>query len=101
MFVFGLGKMRIDGITQPNLLHINVGTGKDVMIKELAETLREVVGYKGKIVFDHSKPDGAPRKLMDVSLLTHLGFISKTDLRSGLLRTYHAFRQIIFQRVTN
>ena len=74
--------------TQPRLSHINVGTGVDVTIRELAETLAEVVGFEGRIEFDTSKPDGMPRKLLDVSLLERLGWKASTDLRTGLERTY-------------
>lgn len=74
--------------TAPRLSHINVGTGVDVTIRELAETLAEVVGYEGRIEFDASKPDGMPRKLLDVSLLEGLGWKAQTDLRTGLTLTY-------------
>lgn len=67
---------------------INVGTGVDVTIKELAETIASIVGYKGKIVWDTSKPDGTPRKLMDVSKLNDLGWKHKIDLEEGIKSTY-------------
>jgi GDP-L-fucose synthase len=67
---------------------INVGTGEDVSIAELAELVREVVGYSGEIRFDSSKPDGAPRKLLDVSRLRALGWRPQISLREGLQRTY-------------
>lgn len=66
----------------------NVGSGSDVSIRELAETVKEVVGYTGNIVFDTSKPDGMPQKLMDVSKLKDAGWIYKTELKDGLLKTY-------------
>jgi GDP-L-fucose synthase len=74
--------------TQPMLSHINVGTGTDVTIRELAELVREVVDFPGRIVFDSSKPDGAPRKLLDTSRLTRLGWRPKIGLRDGLASTY-------------
>ena len=77
--------------TQPMLSHINVGTGTDVSIHELAELIREVVDYSGTIMFDRSKPDGAPRKLLDTSRLTKLGWVPKIGLRDGLAETYAWF----------
>ena len=66
----------------------NVGTGADVTIRELAETIMEIVGFKGEIVFDASKPDGTPRKLLDVSRLRNIGWRSHTPLVEGIRRTY-------------
>ncbi len=77
--------------TQPMLRHINVGFGEDVTISGLAETIASVVGYVGRIEFDASKPDGAPRKLLDSSLLRNLGWVQSVDLREGLTLTYNAF----------
>lgn len=74
--------------TQPMLSHINVGTGVDCTIKELTETVAKVVGFEGDIVWDSSKPDGAPRKLMDVSRLKALGWQPRTGLEEGLYNTY-------------
>lgn len=68
--------------------HINVGTGKDCSIKELAESIAEITGFNGKLRFDSSKPDGTPRKLLDVSKLNQLGWASKIDLKSGLSDAY-------------
>lgn len=78
---------------QPMLSHINVGTGVDCTICELAETIKRVVGFKGKLVFDTSKPDGTPRKLMDVSRLRALGWQATISLESGLSNTYTWFVQ--------
>ncbi|GHG27591.1 GDP-L-fucose synthase [Deinococcus indicus] len=72
---------------------INVGTGVDLTIRELAELIAEVVGFTGELVFDASKPDGTPRKLMDVSRLAGLGWSATTDLRSGVQQTYDWFLQ--------
>lgn len=74
--------------TQPMLSHINVGTGTDVTIRELAELLAEAVGYEGKITFDSSKPDGTPRKLMNVERLAALGWQSQIGLKEGLQSAY-------------
>lgn len=79
--------------TQPMLSHINVGTGTDCTIRELVETVAKVVGYQGRIVFDASKPDGAPRKLMDVSRLKQLGWQAQVSLEQGLQQTYQWFLQ--------
>ncbi|BBU69658.1 GDP-L-fucose synthase [Fluviibacter phosphoraccumulans] len=77
--------------TQPMLSHINVGSGVDCTIRELAETIARVTGFTGKLVFDASKPDGTPRKLMDVSRLKNLGWQSKIDLKAGLCDAYKWF----------
>lgn len=77
--------------TQPMLSHINVGTGLDCTIRELAETIARVTGFTGKLVFDASKPDGTPRKLMDVSRLKNLGWQSTIDLEAGLRDAYKWF----------
>ncbi len=77
--------------TEPMLSHINVGTGVDCSIRELAETLCQVIGFEGALVFDTSKPDGTPRKLLDVSRLKQLGWEAKIGLREGLAETYQWF----------
>jgi GDP-L-fucose synthase len=69
---------------------VNVGCGQDVSIRELAETVMQVVGFDGRIVFDTSKPDGTPRKLLDVSRLAELGWRAQTPLREGIARAYAA-----------
>ncbi|HEX7003915.1 MAG TPA: GDP-L-fucose synthase [Trueperaceae bacterium] len=70
---------------------INVGVGKDISIRELAELIREIVGFDGELVFDRSKPDGTPRKLLDVSLLSSLGWRAQIGLREGIRGTYDWF----------
>ncbi|MCO6055378.1 GDP-L-fucose synthase [Pseudomonas sp. MOB-449] len=77
--------------TEPMLSHINVGTGKDCTIRELAETLAKVTGFKGCLSFDSNKPDGAPRKLMDVSRLKALGWEASIGLEDGLRDAYQWF----------
>jgi GDP-L-fucose synthase len=79
--------------TQPMLSHINVGTGVDCTIRELAETMAKVVGFEGKLVFDTNKPDGTPRKLMDACRLKSLGWQASTSLESGLQQTYQWYQQ--------
>ena len=69
---------------------LNVGTGEDVTIRELAETVMDVVGFDGNIVYDHSKPDGTPRKLLDVSRMSALGWRARTGLREGIEYAYAA-----------
>jgi GDP-L-fucose synthase len=78
--------------TQPMLSHLNVGTGVDCSIRELAETVARVTGFGGRLVWDASKPDGAPRKLMDVSRLAALGWLATISLEEGLRNTYAWFR---------
>lgn len=72
---------------------VNIGTGKDCTITELAELIAEVVGYKGNIAYDATKPDGTPRKLLDVSKLENLGWSAKTGLREGVEKTYALYCQ--------
>lgn len=71
----------------------NIGTGKEITIRGLAEMVKEVVGYEGELVFDSSKPDGTPRKLLDVSRLEAAGWIYKTELRDGIEKAYGWFRE--------
>ena len=78
------------GVFEPPL--VNVGVGEDVTIRELAETVADVVGFQGDLSFDTSKPDGTPRKLMDVSRLHAMGWKARTGLRDGLAAAYQAFR---------
>jgi GDP-L-fucose synthase len=91
VFVMNLDDAAYQKNTQPMLSHINVGTGIDCTIKELAETVARVTGFKGKLVFDSGKPDGAPRKLMDVSRLRSLGWEASIRLEAGLRNTYQWF----------
>ncbi|HKC34420.1 MAG TPA: GDP-L-fucose synthase, partial [Chitinophagaceae bacterium] len=67
---------------------INIGMGEDISIKELAEMIKEITGYKGKIVFDTSKPDGMSRKLLDVSKLSSLGWTASIELKDGVMQVY-------------
>ncbi len=71
---------------------VNIGTGEDVTITELAMLIKEVVGYEGSLVYDHTKPDGTPRKLMDVSKLTQLGWKYSIELKDGLKRVYGDYK---------
>jgi GDP-L-fucose synthase len=76
---------------------INVGTGKDISIKELSHLISEVIGFYGKIIYDSSKPDGTPRKLLDVSNLKNLGWNYKTELREGIILTYNHFLKEFYE----
>jgi GDP-L-fucose synthase len=81
-------------LTKPMCSHLNVGCGNDLSIKKLSEMIREVVGYKGQINFDPTKPDGSQRKLIDSRRLNSLGWYSKTTLKEGLIKTYVDFLKI-------
>ncbi len=91
VYVMNLDDETYQANTQPMLSHINVGTGMDCTIRELAETMKRVVGFEGELVFDTSKPDGTPRKLMDVSRLKALGWEASISLEQGLAQTYKWF----------
>ena len=77
--------------TEPMLSHINIGTGEDLSIRDLATTIGQIVGYQGRIAFDTTKPDGTPRKLMDVGRLRSLGWRAQISLRDGLALAYADF----------
>jgi GDP-L-fucose synthase len=91
LFVMGLDAATYRAETRPMLSHINVGSGRDVTIRELAETVASVTGFRGRLVFDAGKPDGAPRKLMDVSRLARLGWTASIGLEEGIRGTYRWF----------
>ena len=77
-----------DSYTKPTLSHINIGSGVDLSIRELSETIKEIVGYRGNLLFDNSKPNGSPRKLLNVSKLNSMGWKYQTNLKTGLKKTY-------------
>ena len=89
--VMNLEKATYDQHTQPMLSHINVGCGEDVTIREVAEAISKTVGYQGEIIFDTTKPDGTPRKLMDSSRLNALGWRARVGLEAGLHAAYQDF----------
>jgi GDP-L-fucose synthase len=72
---------------------VNIGTGKDLSIKEISEIVKEVVGFQGEVIWDESKPDGTPRKLLDITKLKNLGYQPHDDLRTGITKTYEWFKQ--------
>ena len=91
IYLLLLDKSRYDQDSSPMLSHVNVGTGEDVTIRELAELISGAVGYEGKLEFDDTKPDGTPRKLLDVSRINKLGWSAKTPLQQGLEGVYSWF----------
>jgi GDP-L-fucose synthase len=91
VYVMNLDKTTYDQYTEPMLSHINVGFGSDVTIKQLAQTISEVVGYQGNIGFDTSKPDGTARKLMDSGRLNSLGWHAQVNLKDGLTKAYQDY----------
>ncbi len=91
VFVMNLDAEKYNQETKPMLSHLNVGTSIDCTIKELVETVAKVIGFQGEIIFDTSKPDGTPRKLLDVSRMAKLGWQAKTSLEDGLNKTYQWF----------
>lgn len=91
LFVHNLDLKTYQKITSPMLSHINIGTGIDVTIKQLAENIKKVVNYKGSLKFDHTKPDGTPRKLLNVDLLKSIGWEAKKELIEGLKISYKDF----------
>ncbi|WP_430447043.1 MAG: GDP-L-fucose synthase [Pseudomonas piscis] len=93
VYVMELAEEQYQAHTRPMLSHINVGTGRDCTIRELAETIAKVTGFKGRLVFDSSKPDGSPRKLMDVSRLSLLGWRASINLEDGLSDAYRWFSE--------
>ncbi len=88
LYVMGLERSVYQAHTEPMLSHLNVGVGTDVSIRELAETIKKVVGFDGKLRFNPDKPDGSPRKLLDVSRLSGMGWRASIGLENGLRDAY-------------
>jgi len=95
LFVLNQDKSVYQANTEPMCSHINVGAGKDITIKELAETIKQVVGYDGEMIFNTNKPDGAPRKLLDVTRLRNLGWTRSIEIQPGLALTYSWYEKTI------
>ena len=95
VFLMNLSNEKIDAILANgrSVPIVNIGCGEDATIRELAELIADVVGFSGELVFDASKPDGTPQKLLDISLVTQLGWTPRTSLREGLAETYAEFVQ--------
>ena len=91
IFIHELDKDEFESNTKKMQSHVNIGTGIDLTIKELAQTTKQVVGYKGRIIFDTTKPDGSPRKLLNVDLIKKLGWKAQTKLIDGLTLSYHDY----------
>ena len=91
LFVLELDKKIYIDNTQPMLSHINIGTGKDITILELAQTIKQVIGFKGRLVFDIKKPDGPSRKLISTKRLDSIGWRYSVDLKTGIKKTYKAY----------
>jgi GDP-L-fucose synthase len=96
LFVDDMAQAVVFGLENklPDYLY-NVGTGEDLTIKQLAETIQKIVGHQGDIVWDSSKPDGTPRKLMDISKMHALGWKHKVNLEEGIQKTYNWFLENI------
>ena len=91
IYLMNLDKKIYSEQTSSMCSHVNVGSGRDLAIKELAETIKEVVGFKGEINFDLTKPDGIPRKLLNSELIKNLGFKPEISLKNGLIKTYQDY----------
>lgn len=89
--VFMMERINAKDLYENGITHLNVGTGKDLSISDLANLISEVVGFSGKIEYDSTKPDGTPRKLMDVTRINSLGWKYKTELSEGVTKTYQWF----------
>lgn len=89
---FSLENIDAKDLYENGITHLNVGTGEDLMISELATLIAQITGFKGKIEYDTSKPDGTPRKIMDVSRINNLGWKHKTSLEEGIKLTYEWYK---------
>ena len=90
-YIMNLSKETYEKLTSPMCSHINVGYGTDLTIKELAENIKEVIGFKGSIIFDPTQPDGTLRKLLDSQILNDFGFRPQVSLKEGLIKTYEDY----------
>jgi len=93
LHVMNLDEATYRAATQPMLSHINIGTGEDCSIRELAETIARVTGFQGRLIFDATKPDGMPRKLLDITLIRSLGWEPRIPLEAGLKNAYQWFTE--------
>ena len=91
IFVMNLSKEDYRRVTMPMLSHINIGSGEEISIKELSMLIKEIIGFKGEIVFDENKPDGPLRKCVDSRIINNFGWSHKTSLEDGILKTYKWF----------
>jgi GDP-L-fucose synthase len=93
--IMNLDKKIYEKLTSPTCSHINVGSGKDLTINEIANIISDIIGYNGKIIFDVSKPDGVNRKLIDSTIINSTGFKCKVTLKEGLRKTYQDYKKNI------
>jgi GDP-L-fucose synthase len=93
IYIMNINQIKLNSVISLRCSHINVGSGNDISIRELASIISDVIGYSGKIVWDSTKPDGAPRKLMNNKLISSLGWRSKISLREGLTLSYEDYLQ--------
>ena len=91
--VFMMENIEAKDLYENGITHLNVGSGKDIAIEDLAKLISEIIGFNGKIEFDSTKPDGTPRKLMDVARINSLGWKYKTELKEGIIKAYNFFKQ--------
>ena len=91
IFIHELDKGKFENNLKKMQSHVNIGTGIDLTIRDLALTIKQVVGYKGRIIFDVTKPDGTPRKLLNIDLIKKLGWKAQTKLIDGLTSSYHDY----------
>ena len=91
IFIMNYDKEKYDNIVNNNAQHLNVGSGEEISIFDLAYLIADVVDYRGKIEFDNINPDGADRKILDTSRLRSMGWIYKTKIKEGLIKTYKNF----------
>ena len=91
--VFMMENIEAKDLYENGITHLNVGSGKDIAISDLAKLISEIVGFNGKIEYDSTKPDGTPRKLMDVTRINSLGWKYKTELKEGIIKAYNFFKQ--------
>lgn len=91
IFLMNMPKAQYDALTEPMRSHLNAGFGSDISIRDLAELIKKIIGFAGDLVFDVSKPDGAPRKLLDSSRLRSAGWVPKIGLEAGLRSAYEDF----------
>ena len=91
--VFMMENIEAKDLYEKGITHLNVGSGKDIAISDLAKLISEITGFNGKIEYDSTKPDGTPRKLMDVTRINSLGWKYKTELKEGIIKVYNFFKQ--------
>jgi len=91
--VFMMESIDAKDLYENGITHLNVGSGKDIAIADLAKLISEIVGFNGKIEYDSTKPDGTPRKLMDVTRINSLGWKYRTELKEGIIKAYNFFKQ--------